>query len=98
MGVGKSRCFAPAFSNPTYIIITDNFDRREKSIFFNLSDFMWVADLSKAYRPGHTKRRVNVDFPEWMIQMLDRESKRLGITRQSIIKFWIADKLIEASQ
>ena len=55
-------------------------------------------DLSQAKRPGHTSKRVNVDFPEWMIKMLDRESKRLGITRQSIIKVWIAEKLKEATQ
>lgn len=55
-------------------------------------------DLSQAKRPGYTSKRVNVDFPEWMIKMLDRESKRLGITRQSIIKIWIAEKLKEAIQ
>ena len=55
-------------------------------------------DLSQAKRPGHTSKRVNVDFPVWMIKMLDRESKRLGITRQSIIKIWIAEKLKEATQ
>jgi hypothetical protein len=55
-------------------------------------------DLTKAHRPGHSNKRVNVDFPEWMVQMLDRESKRLGITRQAIIKFWIADKLKEVAR
>jgi len=40
---------------------------------------------------------VNVDFPEWMIGSLDREAKRLGVTRQSIIKIWIADRLEKAS-
>jgi hypothetical protein len=55
-------------------------------------------DLSRAKRPGHASKRVNVDFPVWMIKLLDRESRRLGITRQSIIKIWIAEKLKEASQ
>jgi hypothetical protein len=55
-------------------------------------------ELTNAYRPGHASKRVNVDFPEWMIRLLDRESKRLGITRQSIIKIWIAEKLKEATQ
>lgn len=50
-------------------------------------------DLSKAIRPGEQMQRVNVDFPLWMIQALDRESKRLGVPRQSVIKFWIAEKL-----
>lgn len=55
-----------------------------------------VLDLSKAHRTGQQPRRVNVDFPEWMIGSLDREAKRLGVTRQSIIKVWIADRLEKA--
>lgn len=50
-------------------------------------------DLSKAIRPGSQHRRVNVDFPVWMIESLDKEAKRLGVTRQSIIKVWIAERL-----
>jgi hypothetical protein len=50
-------------------------------------------DLSKARRPGQEQRRVNVDFPSWMIESLDREAQRLGVTRQSIIKVWIAERL-----
>jgi hypothetical protein len=50
-------------------------------------------DLSKARRPGQEQRRVNVDFPAWMIESLDREAQRLGVTRQSIIKVWIAERL-----
>jgi len=50
-------------------------------------------DLSKATRPGQEQKRVNVDFPVWMIQSLDKEAKRLGIPRQSIIKVWIAERL-----
>lgn len=50
-------------------------------------------DLSKAVRPGSEQRRVNVDFPVWMIESLDKEAKRLGVTRQSIIKVWIAERL-----
>jgi len=52
-------------------------------------------DLSKAVRPGQEQRRINVDFPVWMIQALDKEAKRLGVTRQSIIKVWIAERLRE---
>ena len=50
-------------------------------------------DLSKAVRPNQEQRRVNVDFPLWMIQSLDKEAKRLGVPRQSIIKIWLAERL-----
>lgn len=50
-------------------------------------------DLSKARRPGEEQKRVNVDFPVWMIAALDREAKRVGVTRQSIIKMWLAEHL-----
>ena len=53
-------------------------------------------DLSRAVRPGSQQRRVNVDFPVWMIESLDKEAKRLGVTRQSIIKVWIAERLQKA--
>jgi len=50
-------------------------------------------DLSKARSPGLEQKRVNVDFPEWMIESWDREAQRLGVTRQSIIKIWISERL-----
>jgi hypothetical protein len=50
-------------------------------------------DLSRASRPRQKQQRVNVDFPLWMVESLDREAKRLGVSRQSIIKVWIADML-----
>ena len=50
-------------------------------------------DLSKAVRPGSQQRRVNVDFPVWMIESLNKEARRLGVTRQSIIKVWISERL-----
>jgi len=50
-------------------------------------------DLSKARRPNQEQKRVNVDFPLWMIQSLDKEAKRLGVPRQSIIKMWLAERL-----
>ena len=50
-------------------------------------------DLSRARRPNQEQRRVNVDFPTWMIDSLDREASRLGVTRQSIIKVWLAERL-----
>jgi hypothetical protein len=60
----------------------------------NISELL---DLSRARRPGHEQKRVNVDFPVWMIERLDREAKRLGVPRQSIIKIWIAERLEKTS-
>ena len=50
-------------------------------------------DLCKVRRPILEQRRINLDLPIWMIESLDRESKRLGVTRQSVIKVWVAEKL-----
>ena len=50
-------------------------------------------DLTKARRPLQEQKRVNVDFPAWMVERLDREAKRVGVTRQSIIKVWLAERL-----
>ena len=52
-------------------------------------------DLRKARRIGTDAKRVNVDFPAWMVDSLDREARRLGVTRQSLIKLWLADKLAQ---
>ena len=56
-------------------------------------DVSSALDVAAARRPGVEQRRVNVDFPVWMIESLDREARRLGVTRQSIIKVWIAERL-----
>ena len=50
-------------------------------------------DLSKAKRVLQEQKRVNVDFPTWMIDSLDREASKLGVTRQSVIKVWLAERL-----
>jgi hypothetical protein len=52
-------------------------------------------DLSKARRVGTDPKRVNVDFPAWMVDSLDREARRMGVTRQSLIKLWLADRLAQ---
>ena len=65
--------------------LDQHFDRGE--------DITGSLDLGAARRPGLEQRRVNVDFPSWMIDALDHEAKRLGVTRQSIIKVWIAERL-----
>jgi hypothetical protein len=57
-----------------------------KSVFEHL-------DLLKARRPNQEQKRVNVDFPLWMIRSLDKEAKRLGVPRQAIIKIWLAERL-----
>jgi hypothetical protein len=56
-------------------------------------DLTASLDLSKAKRVLQNQRRVNVDFPTWMIDSLDREASKLGVTRQSIIKVWLAERL-----
>ena len=56
-------------------------------------DVMEFLDLSTIRQPKQQLKRVNVDFPLWMIERLDRKAKQLGITRQSIIKLWLAERL-----
>ena len=57
------------------------------------TDITAVLDLPRARRVLQEQKRVNVDFPTWMIQSLDREAGKLGVTRQSIIKVWLAERL-----
>ena len=59
------------------------------------TDIVELLDLSSASRPGLEQKRVNVDFPTWVVESLDREANRLGVPRQSLIKMWIADRLKE---
>ena len=71
---------------------TEEFDGK-----FDDGEYVFEAlDFSKATRPGLEHKRVNVDFPVWMIESLDREAKRLGVPRQSVIKFWISERLEKA--
>ena len=60
-------------------------------------DITEFLDLSEATRPGQEQKRVNVDFPVWMIRRLDKEAKRLGVARQAIIKIWISERLEKIS-
>jgi len=60
-------------------------------------DISKYLDMTKARRPEQEQKRVNVDFPLWMIHLLDKEARRLGVARQSIIKVWVAERLEEAS-
>ena len=65
------------------------FDRR----FDEGEDVSTDLDWSAARRPNVETKRVNVDFPVWVVEGLDRHASRLGVTRQSLIKMWIAEKL-----
>ena len=70
-------------------ITTREFDK----LFDNNEEITEYLDLKTAKRDGLKTRRVSVDFPEWMINQLDQQASKLGVTRQSIIKFWISEKL-----
>jgi hypothetical protein len=67
----------------------DEFDKK----FDSGEDITADLDLTAARRPFVKPRRVNVDFPSWMVESLDREARRLGVMRQSVIKMWIAERL-----
>lgn len=68
---------------------TTDLDRK----FDGSEDISDALDWSKAKRPNDELRRVNVDFPAWVVEGLDREARHLGVTRQSVIKMWIAERL-----
>ena len=72
----------------------EEFDRR----FDAGEDVTDELDLSKARRPNLELRRVNLDLPLWVIRELDRESRRLGVTRQSLMKIWLAERLEQVRQ
>jgi hypothetical protein len=71
-----------------------DFDR----LFDDGENIIEHVDLAKAKRSGREQKRVNVDFPVWMIEALDEEASRLGVTRQSIIKVWLAERLEQAAR
>jgi hypothetical protein len=65
----------------------------DKKFDDGVEDIIDDLDESTSCRPNREQKRVNVDFPLWMVQSLDRESRRLGVTRQSLIKIWLAERL-----
>lgn len=67
----------------------------DKKFDENQIDVIDDLDLSTIKRPNQLQKRVNVDFPAWMIESLDKEASRVGVTRQSIIKVWLAERLEE---
>lgn len=74
-------------------ISAEEFDRR----FDDGEDISDYIDWSCARRPGLEIKRVNVDFPHWMVAKLDAEAKRRGVTRQALIKMWLSDRLDRAA-
>ena len=67
--------------------------RKFDSDFDSGKDVTGNLDLSRARRINQKPHRVNVDFPIWMVEALDREARRLGVARQSVIKIWLAERL-----
>ena len=67
----------------------------DKKFDDNKVDIIDDLDLSTLKRPNQTQKRVNVDFPVWVIDSLDKEASRVGVTRQSIIKLWLVERLEE---
>ncbi len=70
-------------------ISAEEFDRR----FDDGEDVTEFLDLSRAHRPGRMTKRVNVDFPATMVARLDAHAQQRGVTRQALIKMWLADRL-----
>jgi hypothetical protein len=68
------------------------------NLFDDGEDITHLLDLSSAERPNQEQKRVNVDFPKWMVNQLDMEARRIGVTRQSIIKMWLAERLERTHQ
>lgn len=69
-----------------------------EKLFDDGDDITNLLDLSSARRPNLEQKRVNVDFPTWMVSQLDSEARRVGVTRQSIIKMWLAERLAHTEQ
>ena len=71
----------------------EEFDKK----FDENEDISKYLDFTKARMPAQEHKKVNIDFPLWMVRLLDKEAKRLGVPRQSIIKLWVAERLKKAS-
>jgi hypothetical protein len=70
-------------------ISVEEFDR----MFDDGEDVSDYLDWSSVRRPGLESKRVNVDFPAWMVRRLDQQAQKRGVTRQALIKMWLADRL-----
>ena len=65
----------------------------DKKFDEGVEDVLEHFDIGSASRSNQSQKRVNVDFPIWMVESLDKEARRIGVTRQSLIKLWLADRL-----
>jgi hypothetical protein len=72
-----------------HTITAEELDRR----FDDGEDITEFLNLDQAFRPNLEQRRVNLDLPNWMIASLDQEAKRIGVTRQSIMKVWMSERI-----
>lgn len=70
----------------------------DKKFDENKEDITSALDLSSARHPNQEQKRINVDFPSWVVDSLDREAARIGVTRQSIIKVWLVERLEQNAQ
>ncbi|MDD2697439.1 MAG: CopG family antitoxin [Arcobacteraceae bacterium] len=61
----------------------------------NEEDIVQYLDLSTAKRPNLEPKRINIDFPTWMVQSLDEEARHIGVSRQAVIKTWLSEKLMQ---
>jgi hypothetical protein len=76
------------------MITAKEFDEK----FDNGEDISEYVDWTSARRINEKPQRVNIDFPSWVVQRLDRESSRLGVSRQALVKIWIAERLEKTAQ
>jgi len=69
----------------------EEFDKK----FDDGEDISEYLDMASARKPNLEAKRINIDFPTWMVKKLDNEARHIGVSRQAIIKTWLADKLME---
>ncbi len=74
-------------------ISAEEFDRR----FADGEDMSDYLDWSTFRRPGLEVKRVNLDMPQHMIAKLDQQARLRGVTRQALMKMWLADRLESAA-
>ena len=65
----------------------------DKKFDDNKEDVLQHFDISKIRMLNEEPKRVNIDFPSWMVSSLDKEAKHIGVSRQAVIKMWLAEKL-----
>lgn len=69
---------------------TEEFDKKFDD---NQEDIIEHLDLSTVKRPNLEPKRINIDFPAWMVKSLDEEARHIGVSRQAVIKTWLAEKI-----